>query len=131
MSIDYGKSPEYPYPWALEECFDAYTSINDTHGSVVGLSGKKRLKITVIGDSAYTIYMIKCSSNTKSGGNLAVGVVMKAIESESDIPCGLLLIYPCLSFDLNCWMPNSHLNLMRAESFKSISNLINSKQVNH
>lgn len=54
VSIDYGKSPEYPYPWAVEECFDVYKSIVETNGKCVGLTVPegKRLKIVLIGDSA-------------------------------------------------------------------------------
>lgn len=52
---------------------------------------------------------------------------MKCIESTSEsvhLPAGLILIYPCLSFDLACWMPTNHMNLIRAESVKSLPNLL-------
>ena len=112
VSIDYGKSPEHPYPWALEECFDAYRSVVESGGACIGMNMnlnstsptkhglKKELKIVVMGDSA--------------GGNLAAGLVMKIIEwrdqkkstggLELCLPVSVVLAYPCLSFELACWM---------------------------
>lgn len=122
VSIDYGKAPEFPYPWALEECFDAYRSIVESNGAVVGYEGwfevdgrghrvkKSPIKIVMGGDSA--------------GGNIAVGVVMRCLETyEKHIPPpnGVVLIYPCLSFDMSCWMPSEQLKLMRAESHHNLS----------
>lgn len=52
ISINYKKAPEYSFPWPIEECFDIYTSIVQTKGKVIGLSGKKNINIIVIGDSA-------------------------------------------------------------------------------
>ena len=63
VALDYGKAPEYPYPFALEECFDAYRSIVESNGSVIGLQGwskdrngkeiiKDPIKIVMCGDSA-------------------------------------------------------------------------------
>jgi acetyl esterase/lipase len=60
ISVDYGKAPEYPYPFALEECLDAYKSIVESNGEVIGMCGwkgksgkpKPPLKIVVVGDSA-------------------------------------------------------------------------------
>ncbi|KAI9202007.1 Alpha/Beta hydrolase protein [Polychytrium aggregatum] len=123
VSIDYGKAPGSPYPWALEECFDAYRTITESNGEIVGLEGwfevdgngkrgkmKPPIKVMIVGDSA--------------GGNLAASVVIKCLESK-DIPVrppsGLILIYPCLSFDLACWMPQEQLGLIRAESKMSLS----------
>ena len=51
-SVNYGKSPEYPYPWAMEECYDAYISIVESKGKVLGFRGDKEVTIAFIGDSA-------------------------------------------------------------------------------
>ncbi|KAJ3107476.1 hypothetical protein HDU97_004072 [Phlyctochytrium planicorne] len=122
VSIDYGKAPEFPYPYALEECFDAYRAIADSNGSVVGLEGwyitdksgrmqerKDPIKIIVVGDSA--------------GGNFAAGCVLKCLESKIRVPppAGVILIYPCLDFDMECWMPRDQMRLFRAESKKDMS----------
>ena len=68
LSIDYGKAPEYPYPYAIEECFDAYRNIVETNGACIGLEGwhtidsngnkqkKDPIKIVLVGDSAYLIF---------------------------------------------------------------------------
>ena len=120
LSIDYGKAPEFPYPYALEQCFDVYRTLVETNGSCIGLEGwyksssvnssapsanatfvhnnmkkvkKKPIKIVIVGDSA--------------GGNLATAVTLKIIETKSElnlnVPCGLINIYACLSFDITCW----------------------------
>lgn len=141
VSIDYGKAPEYPYPWALEECFDAYRSIVESNGRVVGLEGwwvdgvevgegrvrKDPIKVVLAGDSA--------------GGNLATGVTFKILESQIPnnpssptthsvpSPSGLVLLYPCLNFDMACWMAPSQLSLMKSsESSKSLSTFLNARE---
>lgn len=103
VSINYKKAPEYPYPYAIEECFDAYRQIVETNGACIGLEGwqgtdehgKKNkndpLKIVFSGDSA--------------GANIVTSVMIKLIEYPKPIrhPISLLLIYPCLNFDLAGW----------------------------
>lgn len=37
------------------------------------------------------------------------------------LPAGLITIYPCLNFDLSCWMSPSQISLMRAESTSSLN----------
>ncbi|CAG8724754.1 284_t:CDS:2, partial [Acaulospora morrowiae] len=41
LSVDYGKAPEYPYPYAMEECFDVYQSLVESNGEVIGMRGWK------------------------------------------------------------------------------------------
>ncbi|CAG8734689.1 8926_t:CDS:2, partial [Racocetra persica] len=123
LSIDYGKAPEYPYPYAIEECFDVYRSVIESNGEVIGMAGwkdkdgnqRKQMKIVLIGDSA--------------GGNLVASVMYKILESQMPIPHpnGLILIYPCLNFDITCWMPPSQLSVIRAESTTSIPGVLESK----
>jgi acetyl esterase/lipase len=105
VSINYGKAPENPYPWGLEECFEAYRSIVETNGNAIGLYPTRELKIVITGDSA--------------GGNLAVGVMLKCLEYQAGpirLPHASLLIYPALSFDLECWMKPTDLHLLRTQS---------------
>ena len=60
VCVNYAKAPEYPYPYGLDECFDAYKSIVESNGENIGLSGwkyedgrsKERIKISLFGDSA-------------------------------------------------------------------------------
>ena len=67
LGVNYGKAPECeaalerlaewadsradPYPWAIEEGFDAYRTLMDTRGKCLGLSSGK-LGIVLTGDSA-------------------------------------------------------------------------------
>ncbi|CAG8718092.1 19040_t:CDS:2, partial [Racocetra fulgida] len=100
LSIDYGKAPEYPYPYALEECFDVYRSVIESNGEVIGMAGWKDKD-----------------------------VMFKILESQMPIPHpnGLILIYPCLNFDITCWMPPTQLSVIRAESSTSIPGVLESK----
>lgn len=43
---------EYPYPYALHECFDVYRLLHETNGSVIGMHPSSDLRIVVSGDSA-------------------------------------------------------------------------------
>ncbi|RKO94101.1 Alpha/Beta hydrolase protein [Blyttiomyces helicus] len=118
IAIDYGKAPERPYPWAIEECYDAWRSVVESNGKVIGMQGWEKedgsanppLKICMVGDSA--------------GGNIAVGVIMRCIETHEKVvplPAGLVLIYPALSFDIACWMPSEQRDLMRGNSFRNLA----------
>jgi acetyl esterase/lipase len=64
LGIDYGKAPECelmvtlrprlildPYPWAIEEGFDAYRTIQETKGRCIGMK-TGRLGVVLTGDSA-------------------------------------------------------------------------------
>lgn len=133
LAVDYCKAPEYPYPFALEECFDLYRTLHETAGKVIGMSGSPNFRIILSGDSA--------------GGNLATGVVLKTIEypqtriqaayaalpplSNKEVrkaptlpkPIGVLLSYPSLNFGFSSWMKPEHLRLLRQQSEVNLDNL--------
>lgn len=128
LAVDYCKAPEYPYPFALEECYDLYRTLHETAGKVIGMSGSANFRIILTGDSA--------------GGNLATGVVLKVIEyPQTRIqaayatapnhkqapslpkPIGVLLSYPSLNFGFSSWMKPEHLRLLRQQSEVNLDNL--------
>ena len=53
----------------------------------------------------------------------------KIIESPTPLPhpCALVLVYPCLDFNITCWMPPAHVAVLRAESTGSIPSIMESK----
>lgn len=51
LSFDYGKAPEYPFPFAINEAYDAYQLLHETQGRLIGMSGKG-FGIVMTGDSA-------------------------------------------------------------------------------
>ncbi len=115
LSLDYRKAPEYPYPYALNECYDVYCALVASRGRCVGLSGEHAPTIVVTGDSA--------------GGNLATGVVLMVLQNargESRAwqregssgrplppPAGLILIYPALDMNINSWMSDEQMALLK------------------
>ncbi|KAI1635456.1 Alpha/Beta hydrolase protein [Biscogniauxia mediterranea] len=111
LSLDYKKAPEYPYPYALNECFDVYTTIIRSKGRCIGMSGHEVPKIAVTGDSA--------------GGNLATAMTLMIIESsttnrrpslvqtELPVPDGLVLLYPGLDMNIGNWMSDEQMSLIK------------------
>ncbi|RCI17305.1 hypothetical protein L249_3237 [Ophiocordyceps polyrhachis-furcata BCC 54312] len=111
VSIDYGKAPEYPYPHAINECFDAYVTIVRTQGRCIGLSGREPPQIALSGDSA--------------GGNLAVATTLMVLETGSPsfrrcptqaslpVPDGLVCFYPTLDMNIGNWMSDEQMSLIR------------------
>ncbi|KAF1916727.1 Alpha/Beta hydrolase protein [Ampelomyces quisqualis] len=111
LSLDYRKAPEFPYPYALNECYDVYHTIVASRGRCMGLSGDQEPKIVVSGDSA--------------GGNLAVAMVLMIIQSGSTAtrrwqgeyaippPVGVVLIYPALDMNIGNWMTDEQMALIR------------------
>ncbi|KAF2273283.1 alpha/beta-hydrolase [Westerdykella ornata] len=111
LSLDYKKAPEYPYPYALNECYDVYHTLIASRGRCMGLSGEYEPKIVVSGDSA--------------GGNLAVGMVLMILqtgstetrrwqgEQELPPPVGVVLIYPALDMNIGNWMTDEQMALIR------------------
>ncbi|PVG00364.1 alpha/beta-hydrolase [Serendipita vermifera] len=103
LSIDYGKAPEYPFPWAIEECFDVYRILVESQGAAIGMSGKL-FNVIMTGDSA--------------GANIICGVMFKILENPRPIqhPCALVLNYACLDFNFGSWMTPANLRVLKAEA---------------
>ena len=112
LSLDYKKAPEFPYPYALDECFDVYSTLIATKGRCIGMSGETRPHIVMTGDSA--------------GGNLATAVTLMILQSRklnerelrsSDdllpVPDGLVLLYPSLDMNINSWMTDEQMSLIQ------------------
>ncbi|KXS13716.1 alpha/beta-hydrolase [Gonapodya prolifera JEL478] len=122
VSVDYGKAPEYPYPYASEQCFDVYRSVVESNGAVLGLEGwyttddvgrrrrKMPIRVVVAGDSA--------------GANLCTTTTIRILEYQHHHlppPSAVLLVYPVLSFDMAAWMPPGDISMLRNESVRSFS----------
>ncbi|KAI1194961.1 alpha/beta-hydrolase [Nemania serpens] len=116
LSLDYKKAPEYPYPFALNECFDVYASIIKSKGRCIGMSGRETPKIVVTGDSA--------------GGNLATAMTLMIIETATSkrrpgltqeqlpAPAGLMLFYPALDMNIGNWMSDEQMALIKDRSMR-------------
>ncbi|EJU04386.1 alpha/beta-hydrolase [Dacryopinax primogenitus] len=102
LSVDYGKAPEYPYPWALEEGFDCYLTLVQTKGVTIGMAGDE-LSMILTADSA--------------GANIVSTVIYRAIESSFPIPLPLAVVfnYAALDFGFGAWMSPAHLRVLREE----------------
>lgn len=134
LAIDYCKAPEYPYPYALEECFDVYRSLHESGGRGLGMSGRSSFRTILTGDSA--------------GGNLAAAVMLKILEYPQpsikqayaarsaaigggvDLkppalkkPISMVLVYPSLNFAYTSWMKPEHLNVLRQQSEVNLQSL--------
>ena len=109
LSLDYKKAPEYPFPYALNECYDVYHTIVVTQGRCLGLAGHVAPRIILTGDSA--------------GGNFATGVVLMILQSVMErqasrgekslpVPEALILIYPSLDMNIGNWMTDDQMALI-------------------
>ncbi|KAF1812552.1 alpha/beta-hydrolase [Eremomyces bilateralis CBS 781.70] len=111
LSLDYRKAPEYPYPYALNECYDVYHTLITSRGRCVGMSGDDVPRVIVSGDSA--------------GGNLAAGMVLMILQAASTDtrrllgekvlppPEGVVLVYPALDVNVGNWMTDEQMSLIR------------------
>lgn len=113
LSLNYRKAPEYPYPYALNECYDVYYALVSTHGRCVGLDGKAGPpRIVLAGDSA--------------GANLAVATLLMILQSGGadaarrwagegglPVPEGLVLVYPALDMNIGNWMTDEQMALIK------------------
>ncbi|KAE8211929.1 hypothetical protein CF327_g4363 [Tilletia walkeri] len=91
LAVNYCKAPEFPFPYALEECYDVYRTLYETRGAVIGM-GKLSSSVSELNSpsvsapaSAADRLALEKSfriilSGDSAGGNLATGVMMKIIE---------------------------------------------------
>lgn len=130
LSLDYKKAPEFPYPYALNECFDVYRTIIASRGRCVGLSGDSLPRVVLTGDSA--------------GGNLATGLMIMIIESGSTdqrqfqgqiplpIPEGLVLTYPSLDMNIGSWMSDEQMSLIKDRRMRNTNkNILRRKDMHY
>lgn len=130
LSLDYKKAPEFPYPHALNECFDVYCMIIASKGKCIGLSGEVLPKIVISGDSA--------------GGNLATSTTLMIVESGTTetrkyqgenalpIPDGLVLIYPGLDMNIGNWMTEEQMSLVKDRRMRKTNrNIIRRKSMQY
>ncbi|WP_406864226.1 alpha/beta hydrolase [Streptomyces sp. HUAS MG47] len=87
LSVEYRLAPEYPYPAALDDCFDAFAWLRRS-AAAYGIDADT---IAVGGDSA--------------GGNLAAALCLKLRDLSLDQPVSQVLIYPAVddSFATPSW----------------------------
>ena len=130
LSLDYQKAPEYPYPYALNECYDVYETLISSGGRCIGLSGEETPRIILTGDSA--------------GGNLATAVVLMILQSSSSasrirgtlealpVPEGLILMYPGLDLNINSWMTDEQMSLIQGQRAKAANrNILRKKSMDY
>lgn len=115
LSLDYRKAPEYPYPYALNECYDVYHTLVATLGRCIGLAGVAPPRIILTGDSA--------------GANFATGLCLMILQSASldqrlqdqevlPVPEGLILIYPSLDLNIGNWMSDDQMALIQDQRMR-------------
>ncbi|CAD8069705.1 unnamed protein product [Paramecium primaurelia] len=90
FSIDYRLAPEFPFPIALDDCWQYYMWIVHFGATYFKISPKN---IILIGDSA--------------GGNLALGITIRAIETYQRIPDKIILQYPAVNLNICDIVPSN------------------------
>lgn len=125
LALNYKKAPEYPYPYALNECYDAYHTLISSRGRCIGLSGSSVPKVVLSGDSA--------------GGNLAVGLILMLLQESPHssyfpgdrrhqmalpLPEALVSIYPALDMNITNWMSDEQMALIKAPESRMVNKRI-------
>ncbi|KAI8319694.1 alpha/beta-hydrolase [Martensiomyces pterosporus] len=103
VSVDYAKAPEYPYPYAIDQCFEVYRELIQTNGRCIGLELDQQdepLRIVLAGDSA--------------GGNITASVMFRILESPLRLPRpeGIVFIYGCFNVDVRAWMTKDETKML-------------------
>ncbi|KAJ2730704.1 hypothetical protein IW152_005067 [Coemansia sp. BCRC 34962] len=100
VSVDYAKAPEYPYPYAIDQCYEVYRSLVQTNGRCIGLDLSEPLRVVLAGDSA--------------GGNITASVMFRILEAPDQlrIPEGIVFIYGCFNIDIRAWMTRDETRML-------------------
>ncbi|KAJ2822850.1 hypothetical protein FBU31_004470, partial [Coemansia sp. 'formosensis'] len=100
ISVDYAKAPEYPYPYAIDQCYEVYRALVQTNGRCIGLDVAEPLRIVLAGDSA--------------GGNITASVMFRILEAPDQlrIPEGIVFIYGCFNIDIRAWMTRDETRML-------------------
>ncbi|KAJ2336561.1 hypothetical protein GGI00_000763 [Coemansia sp. RSA 2681] len=103
VSVDYAKAPEYPYPYAIDQCYEVYRSLVQTNGRCIGLdldADTAPLRIVLAGDSA--------------GGNITASVMFRILEAPDQlrVPEGIVFIYGCFNIDIRAWMTRDETRML-------------------
>ena len=128
VAVQYKHAPEYPYPYALHECFDTFVAIMETNGACIGLDGNTKPRVALVGDSA--------------GGNFVAAVTLMVLSHnhevragsivngrEIELPSGLVMLYPNLDFTMTSWMSEDQLQVIKSESLHDITeNVLSTKR---
>ncbi|GAA5920518.1 hypothetical protein JCM1841_003460 [Sporobolomyces salmonicolor] len=144
LSFDYGKAPEYPFPFAIDEMYDAYSLLHGTKGKCIGMNtvGEQDLRVVLSGDSAganiATAMLVKLLETSPSPPSPRPSRSANPTQSSSSppstspvslpLPVALLFAYPALSFHFTSWMPSSDLRVLRSESHPDVANLLRGKE---
>lgn len=122
LSLDYKKAPEYPFPYALNECYDVYATLIKSRGRCIGMSGKETPRVVVCGDSA--------------GGNLATSMTLMVIEGAVfpssrfqgqaglPVPDAVILFYPGLDMNIGNWMSDEQMALIKDRRMRATNKAI-------
>lgn len=123
LAVDYKKAPEFPYPHAINECFDVYATVMKSRGRCLGMSGHRVPRVVITGDSA--------------GGNLATATALMIIERSRNpmrrnnitmvdvpLPDGLVLFYPSLDMNIGNWMSDDQMSLIRDRQLRRMNQSI-------
>ena len=121
-----------PYPWAIEEGFDAYRTLMETKGEVIGITSGK-LAIVLTGDSAYVATLSRVDNHANlnnRGGNICATIMLRILEHPTGIPkpVSMILAYPALDFNFTSWMSPQNLRVLRTEQSETqIPGLVHGK----
>lgn len=106
-----------PYPWAIEEGFDAYRTLMETKGQCIGIRSG-RLAIVLTGDSALVILVEgKHCAESIRGANICATIMLRILEHPTGVPrpISMILAYPALDFNFTSWMSPANLRVLRTE----------------
>lgn len=131
LSLDYRKAPEFPFPYALYECHDAYATLVQTRGRCIGLAGKDAVRVVLTGDSAggnlaaATTLML-----AQEGLETRVGQEEQETQSSLPLPEGLVLAYPSLDMNIGNWMSDEQMALIQDRRMRATNKNVIRRKTN-